>query len=488
MAIWSGNADSLAAFYPLHFLAWTGVFLAFGYMVAIGISLVVRDPARWARSYTVAALSILIFQAWDRLTIAVTDVAEALGSGLAWSIVGVIGLLVTLLAIRLAPSFPAVRPIIGVVAAFLVGAHLLSAAWFGVEQLVSATPLEHVQASTDAQGTGPDVLVVVLDGYGRHDVLSERFGFDNTDFEADLASIGIRVIPRAKATYTMTALSVGGLLSGEYPATETRSASVRDLHAIHSGDNRLFGAMRLSGYEVHMFDNAWTFTECSTNVDYCYSGGMNELDAAVAARTPLPSLVPRLRVNPWVRGSVSQIREATVLASVDSTRPRLIYLHALIPHPPFQLTAECNIATGPAVGSMKSVADSQLSRVSYASQLQCTNSLILDLVSSMSDDAIILVTGDHGPRWAGQDPIKNPSATDSEVLTRIGIFTAYRFPDHCDPIPADAALMTSTLHLFDCLRIEHSLTTEESVQFYSQVFEGGQFFVTDITERVTRLD
>ncbi|NLW85787.1 MAG: hypothetical protein GXY38_02835, partial [Planctomycetes bacterium] len=52
-----------------------------------------------------------------------------------------------------------------------------------------------------AQGPLPDIYFIVLDGYGRSDVLKERFGFDNSAFLAELADRGFGVYQNARSNY-----------------------------------------------------------------------------------------------------------------------------------------------------------------------------------------------------------------------------------------------------------------------------------------------
>lgn len=490
VAIWSVNSDSLAGFYPGHYLVWLTALLGLAVAVAWLAHLLLGD-ATWDRSYALAGLFLIVVQAWDKTERLVNGIGERLGPFWAWSVAGAALVVVVTLTIRLASAFPGVRPTFFVLTAFLVGYHLVSAAFYGVEQLFEGyIPESYLPAAID-ESSAPDVLVMVLDGYGRSDLLLDQFEHDNSTFESDLAALGVEVVPYAKSNYSMTALSVAGLLNGEYPTLDRPDdASLNRLHEIHSGDNRLFGSLHEAGYIVDMFDNAWTFTRCLANVDVCHAGGLNELDDAVANRTPLPSILAWLRVNSWVRSSVDQLTEATRVVTSGSDGPRLIYVHALIPHPPFQLTADCRFRA--LSDPLQFAADTDASRADYGNQIACTNSLVLDLVKSMPADAVIFITGDHGPRWAGQDPTEHPDASDAEVLNRVGIFTAYRFPDRCEPIPSGAPLMSATDRLFACLKIPEDgdpvRSPAQEPRYFSQTLEDGVFSVTDITQRVASLD
>lgn len=493
VAVWGANSDSLAGFYVGHFVLWVVVFLGIGAAVASLTRLFLPEPARWDRAYAIGALTVIVIQSWDRIERVAAPVVAGIGEFPTWSLGLGLALSVALLTVRLIPAFDGVRGVFFVLTAFLVGVHYLSVLQYAYENIAAGGTEVTTHPPAELTTYAPDVLVLVLDGYGRKDALLEQFGFDNSPFEAELASLGLEVVEQAKATYSITALSIAGLLDGRYVATgQPDDADLDRLHRIHSGDNRLFESLDNAGYDVHMYDNAWTFTRCATNVDYCYSGGLNEVDRAVMKRTPASELVPWLRIDPWIRSSVRQMTDAASLARSESERPRLIYLHSLIPHPPFQLSTDCRTRSTDDSGSIEGIEDGESSRASYTSQIECTNSLVLDVVKAMPRDAIIFITGDHGPRWAGQDPVAVPDASDALILNRIGILTAYRFPSACQTAPPDASLMVSSHHLFDCLGVpfdgDRQRDPAQPPRFFSQKLEGGTFSVTEITERISMLD
>ncbi|MDH3248896.1 MAG: LTA synthase family protein [Acidimicrobiia bacterium] len=490
--IWVSNRAVLASFYPGRFAIWVTAISAIGLGIAWLLQRLLGGSRRWDRPYAVAIIAVLMLQSWKSIGELVSRLAVTSSHAASFLLVGIGGTIAIWLAIRLVDRHPRSRAVIGVLAAFLVGYQYLVVAQFGIARALNDAGSDRTPAPADIADSPPDVLLVVLDGYGRSDVLADGFGYDNTPFEEELSRHGLQTVEGAKTHYTLTTLSVASVLDGRYPALGLPDDSTRsELQLIHAGDNALFNSLRASGYEVHLFDNAWTFTRCGDSVDVCHTTPLNELDHAVLARTPVPALLPDLRVNPTVRGSVEQLRQAVDVVSTSTARPRLTYLHALIPHTPLQLDAQCQERFDPSLSRFEIGTSGAVPRAAYIEQLRCVNDLVSDLVAAAPADAVILITSDHGPRWAGTDPAKDPDATDLEALARIGTFTAVRFPDTCATVPNGAPLMIVSSLLFDCLGVpidvERERDPRQPPRYFSQTRAGEGFDVVEITERVSLL-
>lgn len=478
--MWAGNADELVGFSFTHFGFWTAVFFATGLLVHRTTLLALRGPRRSEQSYAAAAVALVLLQSWN------TDLTASLSLG--WRVVAWVGLTAVVMAItvRLAATFPYVRPIFGVLVVFLVGAHYLTALSEGWEGL-RAEAIEATAATAAEIVERPDVYIVVLDEYTSGTVLRDEFNADISSFETALGAIGVTVIPDAQSNYTNTKLSVAGLLDGRFPATGgSGDRSFEELAEIHAGNNTLFASLDAAGYETHLFDNAWTFTRCGRSVDVCHTVFLDELDFLVAARTPLVDLVPAMQRFPWITGSLNQLDEATALARTPADAPRLVYLHALLPHAPLQLAPDCTFDL-PGFGELGGVDDTPQARAAYVRQLECVNALLVDLAVAIPQDAIVILTGDHGVRWAGVDPAVEADASAADIATTLGILTAYRFPEVCSAPGSGASLMETTAQLFACVGVEVDgnppYDAADSDRFFgaSRVDE-----VVDITDRVAR--
>lgn len=454
---WARNSEFLESFFPLHLLAWTAGYLIASMLIAGAAYIIMPEPKRWDRSYVISAFALVIGQSWPTVTELSDRLSAALGRGPAVGVLVLLAGLVVYAILRVVAAFSSVRPMVSVIVAFLVGAHYLVIAgfvWSSALPLFESSPDRVYPPATLTDK--PDVLIVVLDEYGRSDVLERSFGFDNSMFEQRLESKGLAIVPYSKANYSATLLSVAGILDGRYPSFEDLDrGDIAQLRAIHGGDNALFGSLAEAGYETHLFENAWSLANCGDQVDVCHHANMNEVDGRVAARSVLAAVAPTYRIDPWVRRSVDQLDEATDLLRKDSDSPRLVVVHALLPHAPFQLTADCASSWDPRLDSY--VVDHQhweLIAEAYSEQLMCVNELLLELLEAAGPDAALFVTGDHGIRFAGADAARQPNAPAAEYLPGIATFTAYRFPAACPALPENTTLMRASAHLFECLGIE----------------------------------
>jgi hypothetical protein len=80
-------------------------------------------------------------------------------------------------------------------------------------------------------GYAPDIYYIILDAYGRADVLEEMFGYDNIPFLNDLEEMGFYVADCSQSNYGQTMLSLTSSLNMNYLDTLTDQLDP-------NGDNR----------------------------------------------------------------------------------------------------------------------------------------------------------------------------------------------------------------------------------------------------------
>lgn len=99
---------------------------------------------------------------------------------------------------------------------FADGALIVSAAFAltTLPGIVSGIPTAAAIERAPVQGAGgPDIYYIVLDGYGRADVLEELYGHDNGPFLDGLRDRGFYVADEAYSNYAVTPLSLAGTLN-----------------------------------------------------------------------------------------------------------------------------------------------------------------------------------------------------------------------------------------------------------------------------------
>lgn len=308
-----------------------------------------------------------------------------------------------------------------------------------------------------------DIYYVVLDGFGRSDVLGERYGEALDSFRGYLASRGFYVAEQAQSNYAQTFLSLSSTLNMTYldelavamgPASDNRMPLQRLIQ-----QNALMKLAKNAGYRVIAIGSDVMATSRLDAADVCYCElyGLREFEQAVVGMTPIAALpLGRWTYRAHYRKvlySFAALEEATRLPG-----PKLVFAHILSPHPPFVLAPDGRfepVLGGPVIFSDgDGFAGSPSQYVAgYRRQAQYVASRLREIVdrvlSKPGPPPVVVVHGDHGPgsmlHW------NDPKATN--MRERLGIFAAYHFPGSPDAelyptiTPVNAARVLSNRYL-----------------------------------------
>jgi hypothetical protein len=329
----------------------------------------------------------------------------------------------------------------------LVGASLLSISW-GLGQ-------DFRRPSTEGDRSNPvlgfeanldpteDIYHIVLDGYGRADVLDDLYELDNRPFLAALRTRGFCVADSAHSNYAQTLLSVVSTLSGRY-------MEVGDIAADGDGTDRrqLSGHLReimrqhslvSGGAWTRAFATGYSATEILNADEYLAPTiSLNEFGRALVAMTPLDAL---LNLAESRYGDVLHRRRVEFtfehLPVARDAPPRAYtFAHIIAPHPPFifaPLEATAGAVVSLADGSHL-VGEGGLTvdqyRQAYRAQVEAVNERLLKAVDAILANgrrSVILVHGDHGPgsllQW--EDAVPDSTA----ARERFSILLALRMSD-----------------------------------------------------------
>ena len=282
----------------------------------------------------------------------------------------------------------------------------------------------------------PDIYYVILDAFGRPDILKASYNLDLDQFVAALKARGFVVPARSQSNYSHTFLSISSSLNLSYldpVATDEESGDRRVLYYLIQ-NNALMKLARRAGYRVLAIGSNYAATEQLTSADRCHCEqfGLHEVEATAISLTPLGAL-PLTR---WtydahrrkIESSLQHLRESSAEAG-----PKLVFAHLLSPHPPFVFTAD-----GSPVDNSSRVYGFQDGRMfagsaeqyaaGYRAQAQFLTQQVLAAIDTIlarpGPPPVIVVHGDHGPRSMGDvEDMRGEKARDG-----VGIFSAYRFP------------------------------------------------------------
>ncbi len=289
----------------------------------------------------------------------------------------------------------------------------------------------------------PDIFYIVLDGYGRHDVLRDFFLFDNRPFLESLARRGFYLAGESAANYPHTQQSLASALNMTY------LDDLADRVGRESGDrgplldmirrSRTVRLLREMGYEVAAFSSGYSGTEMpSADVYLQPPGGLTEFQQNLLNFTPLPALLKR-----WTGISPHDLHRRRVLYAFEKLpalagcgAPVFVFAHVVTPHPPFVFGAEgeaveireqFTFADGDHYMRWYQSTPAEYRR-RYNDQLTYINRLLkwaIDgILESSGGEAVIILQSDHGPG----SMFSYDSLERTNLRERFGILNAYYFP------------------------------------------------------------
>ena len=307
-------------------------------------------------------------------------------------------------------------------------------------------PVEPVVATQEA--TGPNLYLVLLDGYPRRDTLLNDLGIDNAPFEEALADRGFDVYQDVVADRRYTDLTLMTLLTGSLegvpldtaPASEVQWEVRRAL-----SQAALPRLAQEAGYEYHVIDSPAGHVTFSAGTHYS-GGGLNTLEEYMLTESLLGPMVdaflPRLptdSLRAHFDASVDDLR-----GLVDPEAHRLVLAHLFQPHLPFLWDGDGSPLPVPAAWPGANLYAAQVEvlgitlddySAAMAGDLITLNARLLGLVDEIiarDPGAVIVLFSDHGARY-------------SEGLKQTEwyrTFLAARTPDHpalfaADPKPTN---------------------------------------------------
>ncbi|MCP4966592.1 MAG: sulfatase-like hydrolase/transferase [bacterium] len=410
-------------------LAMTGVVALTGLLLLAAVSNGFRRRIRWSTS--VATMAVLVAFQWPTLTY-VGRVFEA-----------------AVPLPFLADAFPVILAVAFLWVATRIGGEWPFAAitgfgtWLIVVVLLVNT-LPYVDRSTptaqemSARDGSPDVVLIVMDGYTRADILETQFGFDTTPWLSELEQLGFQIATEARPNYSFTYASIASMLDLDYaypigPVTDRHHETMRNSLA---GNGALPEQFRERGYEFAYVENAWQGSHCGAAVDICIRDGLVERVLwNLGQVTIMAPILTATRPHPFNTVSLEQLESLPTYVSADRTPgvPRLTFAHLILPHPPFLLNAECE-RQNTAVRRAFTTASPELienRRDFYVAQATCTNHKLLESLQQIiadRPDTVIMITGDHGSGSTrlANEPVEEWS--DAGIAERMSILSAYRMP------------------------------------------------------------
>jgi hypothetical protein len=325
----------------------------------------------------------------------------------------------------------------------------------------------------------PDVYYIILDAYGRADILENYFSHDNEDFIEFLQDRGFYVTNQSYSNYIHSALSMASSLNMSFVddlgidlARADFPSSFRT-RLSHSFVRTTFDRL---GYSIVAIDSGWKWTQwLDADTFLTPDGDDRPIRLTSLSINPFEDLVlntsgGRIMLDVLTKFAVFDAIELKdsadkhrqlILYELHSLEevpqipgPKFIFAHVVAPHRPYVFGPNGEHREP---GGMFTFADSgdlsgeDLQRRLYRDQLIFITSELSEVISTILSQydelPIIIIQADHGPRMGveWEDP------TDEDVEQGMAILNAYLLPERCrDFLEPKTSPVNSFRIVFNC--------------------------------------
>lgn len=312
-----------------------------------------------------------------------------------------------------------------------------------VPEKTAAPPIEvEDTARTAVTNEFPDIYYIIVDGYGRSDILQTFYQQDNQELITFLTSHGFYVADHSHSNYVQTALSLASSLNMQYvdalsgPMGEPPTSRADLAELIEN--NQLRHILNQFDYELVSFATGYGPTEIANAEVYIpfQPEIINDLEGMLLAGSAAMMLGEKFDrlFNPFA----CEVQRGGILNIFDhlgqlpaSDKPRLVFAHIMSPHPPFVFGPNGEaVKVGECDGKDGSFfRDSREEYASgYGQQVQNVSRLLMQTVerilAASNKPPIIVIQADHGPGMF----LDWDSPERSCIKERTSILNAYYLP------------------------------------------------------------
>ncbi len=263
-------------------------------------------------------------------------------------------------------------------------------------------------------GPKPDIYFILLDGYAGERSLRDVYQFDNSPMMDSLRKRGFYICPGSHSNYNFTPFSLASILNMRYlagipdPNACDATDYARCVEEIR--DNQVVATLRASGYDIFnysVFDLKGSPSMVNETFLPLKARLINDQTLLSRMQKDLGHLLVvgkyslrwfRPDVYTTLRNNQQLIRLTETVSAGKSPRPRFIYTHLYMPHPPFYFDDKGNLKEA---GNIE-INESSDNVPAQLDNLRATNIMTLRLVDTLIANtggrAAIVLAGDHGFR------------------------------------------------------------------------------------------
>ena len=309
-----------------------------------------------------------------------------------------------------------------------------------VEASFGSSPQSIVMEPTSSIPTaiesGPDVFVVVLDGFPGPTALTEVY-------QSDLAWPEEQDVRRldAWASYPMTIASVSSLFEMGYPLEDgdiVDKTTAAELSQIMSGDNRFNALLKESGYVITHVESGYSNSYCHDTVDVCVSSAfLDEGTFWILNQSVIGQELRQRAGSAFTQGSLHTMtwlnENLPSLASNQTTD--FVFASVLAPHPPLMLNESCDLTYEFwRVGNSVYAGDAIVSerQEAFIDQAQCISTFESRLLQEIPSGALTIFVSDHGGDSLGQMSKYGRVWSDLDTIERLNTHLAIKSSLDCE--------------------------------------------------------
>jgi len=275
----------------------------------------------------------------------------------------------------------------------------------------SASPAERPNTGELDCSSTPDIYLIILDAYGRADVLEALYGLDNLPFLEYLRAKGFYVAEESHTNYTQTVFSIPAVLNFSYIGPPTASQIDWQYFRERIRENELMRILKTCGYRIAALESGFYYTDVfDTDLQLTERDYLNEFEEMLLAGSPTSVLAEVFNLEPSEQSYAAHRQR--VLAGFEMLKmvaqvpgPKLVFAHLITPHPPFVFEADGGY-TQPDRGYSLADGDEYEGdldeyRTGYASQVQFVNRRLEETIDALLANSetppVIILQSDHGP-------------------------------------------------------------------------------------------
>jgi hypothetical protein len=293
------------------------------------------------------------------------------------------------------------------------------------------------EASSQEIETGSDIVILILDEFASP--VTTPLQSSHTASLESLRGAGYEIPSAMLSAYTISSVSIPSILEGAHPLTHEDvldKSEVLRLSAISRGQSRLVHTLKSAGYRFTQVESGLWMSACGPAVDTCIENQpLDETLGVLLNRSAFRWWYHRIWGDAFIVSglhSMDATRRA-VLDNASNGKPDLTVSHIMLPHFPYLLDEDCHRDEG----GRLFYGTSEAALAAYQRQAGCVVNWLLDFLTELdevsSELPTVLVVGDHGTNLAGQLEKPITAWSDEEIVERLAIFAAYRFPERCSP-------------------------------------------------------